>query len=310
MVSRLDLLPFGDSFAMKKAFTLIELLVVIAIIAILAAILFPVFAQAKEAAKNTSLLSNFKQIGTAHHIYSADYDDLLAPTMMSHPVQPVDLAWQDLLQPYMKNYQLILNVKRTAPTGTAGDVAWIRIQHLGMPARAATNVSATARTNGYFTDTHVGQTVRYDGIGGFGNLDPLNADWLGRTAASSLSTSQIADVANTALVVEGTNWDLGMSIVGNNANLRTCFRWNPATANVNGGSYGYVITALTKPGTGANQNGIGTATGCAIAIGRTTYVRTDSSAKAVDFRSNFYNGTTLSADGTYRTIVAFNPMGL
>lgn len=59
----------------RRAFTLIELLVVIAIIAILAAILFPVFAQAKEAAKKTSALSNFKQTGTAVAIYLADSDD-------------------------------------------------------------------------------------------------------------------------------------------------------------------------------------------------------------------------------------------
>ncbi len=57
---------------LKRAFTLIELLVVIAIIAILAAILFPVFAQAKEAAKKTASLSNCKQVGTAINIYLAD----------------------------------------------------------------------------------------------------------------------------------------------------------------------------------------------------------------------------------------------
>src|SRR6185503_6610831 len=60
----------------KRAFTLIELLVVIAIIAILAAILFPVFAQAKESAKKTSGLSNTKQFGTAINMYAADYDDV------------------------------------------------------------------------------------------------------------------------------------------------------------------------------------------------------------------------------------------
>jgi len=65
---------------MRKAFTLIELLVVIAIIAILAAILFPVFAQAKAAAKNTQDLSNTKQIALVSQIYSADYDDVFVPT--------------------------------------------------------------------------------------------------------------------------------------------------------------------------------------------------------------------------------------
>jgi len=64
---------------MKRAFTLIELLVVIAIIAILAAILFPVFAQAKLAAKKTAGLSAVKQLGTGVQIYLADYDDVLPP---------------------------------------------------------------------------------------------------------------------------------------------------------------------------------------------------------------------------------------
>ena len=69
---------------MKKGFTLIELLVVIAIIAILAAILFPVFAQAREKARQTSCLSNCKQIGTAIQLYTDDYDECL----------PRDLAYQ------------------------------------------------------------------------------------------------------------------------------------------------------------------------------------------------------------------------
>src|ERR1700737_4207880 len=59
----------------RTGFTLIELLVVIAIIAILAAILFPVFAQARESARMTSCVSNMRQLGTALRMYSQDYDE-------------------------------------------------------------------------------------------------------------------------------------------------------------------------------------------------------------------------------------------
>jgi prepilin-type N-terminal cleavage/methylation domain-containing protein/prepilin-type processing-associated H-X9-DG protein len=102
---------------MKRAFTLIELLVVIAIIAILAAILFPVFAQAKEAAKKTQCLSNHKQISVGMLMYNGDYDDHLAEPGLAGVfrnatdtglgqfytgVQPFHLA----IQPYIKNYQV------------------------------------------------------------------------------------------------------------------------------------------------------------------------------------------------------------
>lgn len=83
----------------KKAFTLIELLVVIAIIAILASILFPVFAQAKQAAKKTGDLSNLKQIGIALMLYAGDYDDRTPMVKMMGTHQ---ISWVDELQPYTK----------------------------------------------------------------------------------------------------------------------------------------------------------------------------------------------------------------
>ena len=79
-------------FPLKRAFTLIELLVVIAIIAILAAILFPVFAQAKAAAKKTTCLSNTRQIGTATMIYLNDYDDKYPQVKISSSRPDVDDA--------------------------------------------------------------------------------------------------------------------------------------------------------------------------------------------------------------------------
>ncbi|MBN9503741.1 MAG: hypothetical protein BGO01_12245 [Armatimonadetes bacterium 55-13] len=96
---------------MKKAFTLIELLVVIAIIAILAAILFPVFAQAKEAAKKTQCLSNLKQIGTGMAMYLADYDDTLPRQAYWDYTPGVGWAtaaggmheWSEVVLPYIKN---------------------------------------------------------------------------------------------------------------------------------------------------------------------------------------------------------------
>src|ERR1051325_5740722 len=72
-------LPFQTPRCRTRGFTLIELLVVIAIIAILAAILFPVFAQAREAARKTQCLSNVRQIGTAYQMYLQDYDETFPP---------------------------------------------------------------------------------------------------------------------------------------------------------------------------------------------------------------------------------------
>ena len=108
---------------LKRGFTLIELLVVIAIIAILAAILFPVFAQAREKARQTACLSNGKQIGLALNMYVQDYDERFPPadygaTVTAPPY--TQFGWYsgsggsvyyppccfDLLQPYQKNIQV------------------------------------------------------------------------------------------------------------------------------------------------------------------------------------------------------------
>jgi len=143
----------------KKAFTLIELLVVIAIIAILAAILFPVFAQAKEAAKKTADLSNLKQFGLASIMYSNDYDDALyahrwncggtaannysaaevcpdyldgngnlnslAPDQAGGLASAVNqrLYWAYIINPYTKNFTMYKGPDTTTPFWPGGNTA-------------------------------------------------------------------------------------------------------------------------------------------------------------------------------------------
>ena len=98
---------------MKKAFTLIELLVVIAIIAILAAILFPVFAQAKVAAKRTVDMSNVKNLVLAEEMWKSDHDGYMvqAGYNVASNGELTGLtyyhgAWEVALQPYIKNHDI------------------------------------------------------------------------------------------------------------------------------------------------------------------------------------------------------------
>ena len=99
----------------RKGFTLIELLVVIAIIAILAAILFPVFARAREAARKTSCLSNLRNIVLGAAMYTQDYDEFLLPSWLCYSgIRPncdrnnITWTWTYIIQPYAKNFQIML----------------------------------------------------------------------------------------------------------------------------------------------------------------------------------------------------------
>jgi prepilin-type N-terminal cleavage/methylation domain-containing protein len=92
----------------RSGFTLIELLIVIAIIAVLAGILFPVFAQARGNARKTTAMSNLRQIGTALHMYTADYDEHLPNRWPFWPGYDPDFllvipTFDVLLQPYVRN---------------------------------------------------------------------------------------------------------------------------------------------------------------------------------------------------------------
>jgi prepilin-type N-terminal cleavage/methylation domain-containing protein/prepilin-type processing-associated H-X9-DG protein len=143
----------------KRAFTLIELLVVIAIIAILAAILFPVFARAREAARATSCKSNLKQIVTGAMMYAQDYDERMVTSYGGYANLGVNVYWMGLILPYTKNvgiYQcpsesrgtetVPLNPQQTGYGHQHNNLGW------GMNAPSMAEVASPADTI-YFSDS-------------------------------------------------------------------------------------------------------------------------------------------------------------
>jgi len=102
----------------KRGFTLIELLVVIAIIAILAAILFPVFARAREKAREAACISNMKQIMLGFLMYISDNDQTVCPSRRNVGGQVANSQWNKVLQPYMRNEDLFACPSDMTTSGT------------------------------------------------------------------------------------------------------------------------------------------------------------------------------------------------
>jgi prepilin-type N-terminal cleavage/methylation domain-containing protein/prepilin-type processing-associated H-X9-DG protein len=113
----------------NQAFTLIEILVVIAIISILAAILFPVFARARENARRASCMSNLKQIGLGMMMYVQDYDETFPAIAMGPAGQEVN--WPYLIQPYTKSTQVFLCPSAPIASVTNGNygINWIMVNN-------------------------------------------------------------------------------------------------------------------------------------------------------------------------------------
>lgn len=197
----------------RAGFTLIELLVVIAIIAILAAILLPVFARAREKARQTMCMNNARQLSLAVQMYLQDHDEVFPPsTNYTVPTNSPARTWTQIVQPYLKNWQLFLcpsasfsPTARTFDWSNRGEVS-IGYNALtaidpskveGRPTPAALpQVEEPARTV-FFADTPSGLTaLKYRGY----VFDPMNGRPNPRDVR--LSTPLVADtdlVANSAL---------------------------------------------------------------------------------------------------------------
>jgi prepilin-type N-terminal cleavage/methylation domain-containing protein/prepilin-type processing-associated H-X9-DG protein len=215
----------------KQAFTLIELLVVIAIIAILAAILFPVFAQAKAAAKKTNDLSNNKQLALASLMYGGDYDD----TALTFPYAAAWSApaytngekgphWADRLQAYVKSKGLFGDPSNTETLYQAS----------GYWKPGATSATDTNTANFYRV------TVTYNHLLSHADFSPDNP--------GAASLTGVPEPADTVMLGPSQNW-FSWSSCQDNGNGGRDLVWNISTDG-----WGYELWGGVKGGYNAGAN--------------------------------------------------------
>jgi prepilin-type N-terminal cleavage/methylation domain-containing protein len=309
---------------MKRAFTLIELLVVIAIIAILAAILFPVFAQAKESAKDTVTISNLKQLGTGMFLYMADSDDTLPnsgwynTTPTTNPVSSpgsseirgthIVTTWQNDIYPYVKNIDLYWHPKADRVNNPANRFAWS--QQYGVPSMAGCWLPSLANWTWQHPTLTGGFTVRVEGNFGC-NTTPgtVVAGWVFRT--KSRIQSAIENISDNVMIAESGFFDMGwawMASTSSTFNVPTSYFGNYFnTANT---IYPNARVLRGPTARKRNQNNVTGvflpgATNFSYPIGQTSYVAMDGSAKSVDYRGRILESFVTS--GGIRAMKRFWP---
>jgi prepilin-type N-terminal cleavage/methylation domain-containing protein/prepilin-type processing-associated H-X9-DG protein len=254
----------------KRGFTLIELLVVIAIIAILAAILFPVFAKVREKARQTSCLSNEKQLGLAFAQYYEDYDEKW-PSGSTANTTPADEVsgdgWAATIYPYVKSTGLYKCPDDSTTGDTSGGVTY-------SPVSYAFNSNAAGGSDAQFTSP--ASTVALFEVQG--PIAPLSVTWVSTTTTSDGYT------ANGAGLTVNNGTGAGSSLADNGLNLAGVAGFVYATS-------GFVGRTTPDLGSFTNQNALHT--------GGANYLMADDHAKWL--RGNAVSaGETATTANTYQ----------
>jgi len=185
-----------------RGFTLIELLVVIAIIAILAAILFPVFAQAREKARQSYCINNLKQMAIGMLMYSDDNDHLFPPVVGRQPGEQwiYPMSWMAHLQPYLKSTAVFIDPSSGHPNQDWHSSGDLLANYSYPPSQRATGHEAAVVTAAPFG------TAMWEGIGGF--YGPPTGSYL--EEVPSYGEAQIARPTETILICDHLVFDWGM----------------------------------------------------------------------------------------------------
>jgi prepilin-type N-terminal cleavage/methylation domain-containing protein/prepilin-type processing-associated H-X9-DG protein len=234
----------------SRGFTLIELLVVIAIIAILAAILFPVFAQARDFGRKAVCLSNERQMGLAAMMYAQDYDETILPWITKTGL-PRDtarrdrLTWVDLLQPYVKSGKparydnLPVGAQVPPPPGIficpsfSPDRFWAALTAPDCDVSLIDPAAWPPRQ--YFA--HYGIVLPYGPLGSCSKEDPYNnipgSDPLNSDPPITGTLAQIKDVTRTVLITDSATF---ISSLSNNV-IYITFGCEAANTHQGGGNH-------------------------------------------------------------------------